>query len=139
MSSANNEKINTVYWALRITFGLIPLLAGLDKFLNLLTQWDKYLSPTALKVLPFSGTAFMHIVGVIEIAAGIIVLIGWTRLGGYIVTAWLICIALNLVMLGSYDVAVRDLAMAVAAFSLAKLSEVRAEQESPAQSARATA
>ena len=134
MSSADNRKINSVYWALRITFGLVPLLAGLDKFFNLLTQWEKYLSPLALKALPFSGTTFMHIVGVIEIAAGIIVLAGFTRLGGYIVTLWLIGIALNLVAAGYYDIAVRDLAMSVAAFSLARLSEVLAEHTASAAS-----
>lgn len=114
------------YWALRIGLGLGPFLAGLDKFFNFLADWSMYLSPLATKVIPISPEAFMRVAGVIEMIAGLIVLAGFTRLGGYIVMAWLIAIAINLVTTGSYyDLAVRDIEIAIGAFTLARLSEVR--------------
>lgn len=128
-----DTRFNSVYWSLRIAFGLTAFLAGLDKFLNLLTDWEKYVSPLVLNIVPLSATTLMKIVGVIEIAAGLIVLGGLTRLGGYVVAAWLTAIALSLLTTGQYfDIAVRDLVMAVGAFSLARLSEIRAT--SPAYS-----
>jgi len=117
---------DTPWWTLRLTYGLIPIVAGLDKFTNLLTDWTKYLSPAALKVVPVSAPTFMHIVGVIEIIAGILVLSRLTRFGAYLVSAWLAAIAINLLTTGTYlDVAVRDVVMAIGAFTLAKLTELR--------------
>jgi uncharacterized membrane protein YphA (DoxX/SURF4 family) len=119
-----NHTLNTVYSILRLTFGLIPIIAGFDKFTNLLTHWEDYLNPVILKILPVSAYTFMKIVGVIEIIAGIIVLLKPSA-GAYIVMAWLICIALNLITSGRFlDVAVRDLVMAISAFSLAKIAHV---------------
>ena len=107
---------------MRFTYGLVPIVAGLDKFSNLLTDWKKYLAPAIGDMLPFSASTFMSVVGVVEIAAGVIVLL-WPRIGGFIVMAWLIGIALNLIIGGQYyDVAVRDLVMAIGAFSLVRLS-----------------
>ena len=101
-------------------------LAGLDKYFNLLTDWTMYTSPLVLKVLPFSGRTFMHIVGVIEMIVGLAILTKWTRLGSYVASAWLVAIAINLVSTGMFlDVAVRDLEMALAAFVLARMTEVR--------------
>lgn len=106
---------------LKFTYGLVPIVAGLDKFTNLLTNWEDYLSEPVLSILPFSAGTFMVIVGIIEIAAGVLVLLR-PRIGAYVVMAWLIAIALTLVLGGKYfDVAVRDLVMAVGAFVLAKL------------------
>jgi len=108
---------------LKYTFGLVPIVAGLDKFTNLLTNWDQYISTGLANLLQLEPGTFMAIVGVIEIGAGILVLIR-PFIGGYIVAAWLTLIALTLLFSGSYlDVAVRDLVMAIGAFSLAKLSE----------------
>lgn len=121
-----DRRLVPAYWALRIGLGLGPFLAGLDKFFNFLADWSMYLSPLATKVIPISPEAFMRVVGVIEMIAGLIVLAGFTRLGGYIVMAWLIAIAINLVTTGSYyDLAVRDIEIAIGAFTLARLSEVR--------------
>ena len=107
---------------LRITFGIVPIVAGFDKFTELLTHWENYLNPSIAGVLPFSPHTFMMIVGVIEIIAGIIVLIK-PGVGGLIVAAWLTLIALTLLAGGNYlDVAVRDLVMAIGAFTLAKIS-----------------
>jgi len=116
------ENARQVQQLMRYTYGLVPIVAGLDKFTNLLTDWKNYIAPSVNNALPFSASTFMSIVGVIEIIAGIIVLVR-PRLGGFIVMAWLIAIALNLLISGHYyDVAVRDLVMAIGAFSLAKLS-----------------
>jgi len=106
---------------LKFTYGLVPIVAGLDKFTNILTDWSQYLAPWMASMLPFSPEAFMMIVGVIEIVAGILVLTK-TEFGAYLVSAWLIAIALQLLSSGNYlDVAVRDLVMAIGAFSLANL------------------
>ena len=116
------QNAGNIQQLLKYTYGLVPIVAGLDKFTNLLTDWKNYFAPSISSMLPFSASTFMSIVGVIEIIAGVIVLIR-PRIGGYIVMAWLIAIALNLLIGGHYyDVAVRDLVMAIGAYSLAKLS-----------------
>lgn len=121
-----SSRLNAPYWALRIGLGLGPLLAGVDKFFNFLADWQMYLSPYATKVIPISPALFMRIVGVIEIVAGLIVLAGLTRIGGYIVMIWLIGIAINLVTTGMfYDLAVRDIEISLAAFTLARITEER--------------
>ena len=104
-----DQRIARLQTLLRLGYGIVPIVAGLDKFFNLLTDWEKYLSPVATSMLPFSPATLMHIAGVIEIAAGILVLTRWTRVAAYIVAAWLCAIALNLILSGHYfDVAVRD-------------------------------
>ena len=121
-----DTRLNSVLWTLRIAFGATAFLAGLDKFFNLLTNWEQYASPLLVNLSPFSAGATMRVAGVIEMVAGIAVLAGLTRLGGYVVAAWLTLIALTLVSSGRFlDVAVRDLVMAIGAFTLARLSEVR--------------
>ena len=123
-SRTSNEIVRSVWSTLRIVFGIVPIVAGADKFTDLLTNWDMYLHPGIASILPFSVHTFMQIVGVIEIIAGIIVLIK-PALGGYIVMIWLICIALQLIASGKYfDVAVRDLVMAISAMSMARLTKV---------------
>ncbi len=117
-----NQSLKTTQTILRFTFGLVPIVAGADKFTNLLVNWEKYISQFMLNMLPFSAHVFMLIVGVIEIVAGIIVL-AKPRIGAFIVMAWLICIALTLIAgMQYYDVAVRDLVMAIGALTLARLS-----------------
>ena len=117
------QAIKPTYTLLRLTFGIVPIVAGLDKFTNILTNWEQYLNPSLGAILPISGGTFMMIVGIIEIAAGIIVLYK-TEIGAYIVSAWLALIALSLLISFSYvDVAVRDLVIAVSAFSLARIAK----------------
>lgn len=120
-----DTRSETVYRALWVTFGVVPIVAGLDKFTNLLTDWSVYLSPLVADLLPFSAGTFMAIVGVIEIVAGILVFVK-PRLGGLVVAAWLVAIALNLLLAGYYDIAVRDLVMAVAAWGMAQLAVAHA-------------
>ena len=120
------SKMNSAWWALRIGLGAAAFLAGIDKFFNLLTQWTMYLSPVMSKMLPVSDAAFMHIIGIIEMAVGLAILTRWTRTGSYVAMVWLVAIALNLITTGRFfDVAVRDLEMAIAAFTLARLTETR--------------
>ncbi len=121
-----NPHLELPFRALRIGLGLGAFLAGLDKFFNILTNWEMYLSPLATNLIPVSAGTFMRGVGVIEMIAGAVVLAGFTRLGGYIIAGWLLAVAASLVTTGQFfDVAVRDVLMAIAAFTLARLSEVR--------------
>ena len=104
---------------LRWTYGLIPIVAGADKFMHLLTDWNQYLSPAIANLLPLSVNSFMNIVGIIEIVAGLLVIFR-PRVGSLVVALWLIGIAVNLVLTGQYyDVAVRDVVMAIGAFRAA--------------------
>jgi hypothetical protein len=134
-----DDGLNAGWWALKIGLGVGPIITGIDKYFNKLADWGMYLSPMATKVLPVSGATFMHLVGIVEIIAGLIVLSRWSKAGGYIVMAWLLAIALNLVMTGMfYDLAMRDVEIAIGAFVLAQLSAARerqaAKQNAPAAS-----
>ncbi len=121
-----DTKIRSAWWALRIGLGLGPFLAGLDKFFNLLTNWKMYLSPTVARLLPVSAVAFMHLVGIVEMIVGLAILTRWTRIGSYVAAAWLVAIALNLLTTGMFfDLAVRDLEIAIGAYTLARLTEGR--------------
>ena len=116
----NSEKSASL---LKWTYGLVPIVAGADKFMHILTDWDKFLAPAIANMLPVSAGSFMSVVGVIEIIAGILVLVK-PKIGSLVVALWLIGIALNLLLTGQYfDVAVRDVVMAIGAFSLYMLSE----------------
>jgi uncharacterized membrane protein YphA (DoxX/SURF4 family) len=126
-----SNRLNTTWWALRVLFGFVPIAAGLDKFFNLLANWEAYLNPLATRVVPVSPATFMHLVGIVEIVAGLIVLTHFTKIGAYLVMGWLIGIALNLLTMGKFlDVAVRDVGLAIAAFSLAQLTALREESTS---------
>ena len=122
----NDARLNVAWWALRVGFGLGPFVAGLDKFFNRLTNWDMYLNPSIPQMLHLGPAQFMHIVGVIEMVAGLLILTKWTRYAAYVVAVWLVSIAANLVSQGLFlDIAVRDVELALSAFVLAKLSEIR--------------
>lgn len=111
------------FMILRFGFTVAPILAGLDKFFDLLVDWDKYLSPMANNALGGHGHQFMMVVGVIEIIAGIGVAIK-PRIFAYIVAVWLVLIILNLLTIpGYYDIALRDLGLALGAFALGRLSQ----------------
>jgi uncharacterized membrane protein YphA (DoxX/SURF4 family) len=112
---SNIEKVRTI---LKWTYGLVPIVAGADKFTDILTNWDQYLSPVVTRIIPLQPHTFMSIVGIIEIVAGIIVLTR-PRLGSIIVSCWLFAIAINLLLTGQYfDIAVRDIVMAIGAFCM---------------------
>jgi uncharacterized membrane protein YphA (DoxX/SURF4 family) len=118
--------LESAWWALRMGLGVGAFLAGLDKFFDVLASWEMYLSPLAEKVLPVSGAVFMRVVGVAEMAVGLALLAGFVRVGAYVMAAWLLAIAVNLVSTGSfYDLAVRDVEIAIGAYALARLTEAR--------------
>jgi hypothetical protein len=113
---------------LRLGYGLVPIVAGADKFTHLLVDWDKYLSPEVEERLPVDGRTFMRLVGVIEIVAGVLVL-RRPRLGGALVSAWLAGITGNLLSMGKYlDIAARDALLALGAAALSSLSAPRTEE-----------
>jgi uncharacterized membrane protein YphA (DoxX/SURF4 family) len=122
-----DNHLNSARLALRYGLGLAAFLAGLDKFFNLLTTWTQYLNPIVTHVIPISPETFMHAVGVIEMVVGLAILTKFTRLGAYVAMIWLTSIALSLVAMGRFlDVGVRDLEMAIAAYTLARLTEAYA-------------
>jgi len=124
---AVESRLGTAWWALRIGLGLGAFVAGLDKFFDLLTTWSMYLSQMAERLLPVSGAAFLRAVGVVEMAVGLAILTRWTRLGAYVMSAWLLAIAVNLAVAGSFwDLMLRDLEVAISAFALGRLTEWRA-------------
>ena len=111
------------YALLRLAFTVAPILFGLDKFLNVLTDdWTKYLASDFNSLIPGSAATAMDIVGVVEIAAGILVLVA-PRIGGYVVAAWLGGIILNLLLVGGYgDIALRDFGLLLGALTLTRLA-----------------
>jgi uncharacterized membrane protein YphA (DoxX/SURF4 family) len=115
--------LETAYWTLRVGLGVGAFLAGLDKYFDLLANWSMYLSSWVERLLPFSTDTFFHLVGAVEMAAGLLVLSRWTRIGAAVVGIWLLAIAVQLVTSGMfYDLAVRDTEMALGAFALFKLA-----------------
>jgi hypothetical protein len=108
---------------LHVGFVVAPVLAGLDKFFNLLVDWERYLAPVATDILPFDARALMVAVGVVEIAAGVLVALR-PRIGGYVVAAWLWVVIVNLLVAGGfYDIALRDFGLSLGALALARLAE----------------
>ncbi|MGE4057157.1 MAG: DoxX family membrane protein [Vicinamibacterales bacterium] len=123
----HEKTLNSIYLPLKITFGLVPIVAGLDKFFGFLTDWKAYLSPQIASALPVSPEVMMGVVGIIEIVVGLAILTRFTRLGAYVASAWLVLIAANLILAGVLDVAVRDVVMAIAAFTLGQTAALRGE------------
>lgn len=118
------------WWALTIGLGVGFIVTGIDQFFDKIADWGMYLSPLATKVSPFSATTIMDIAGVIEIIAGLLILSRWgTRIGAYAVMVWLLLIAVNLFTSGMfYDLALRDIEMAIGAYALARLTVMRNRQ-----------
>ena len=106
---------------LRLVYGLVPIVAGVDKFTNVLATWTDYVPATVAGALPMEAQVFMYLVGLVEIVAGLVVLSRYTEYGAYLVAGWLTAVAAVLVVGGNFDVAVRDLVMAVGAVALAQL------------------
>jgi hypothetical protein len=107
---------------LRSAFTVAPILFGIDKFFDYMVSWDAYLAPGIASLSPFSVHTTMYVVGVVEIAAGVLVAL-WPRIGAPIVALWLLGIIVNLLLLGGHlDIALRDLGLCLAAVALARLS-----------------
>jgi hypothetical protein len=110
------------FWLLRIGFTLAPILFGVDKYVHVLTNWDKYLAPRLDRIIPGTAHQAMYVVGAVEIFAGLVVLV-MPRVGGYVVALWLAGIIVNLLLIpGFYDVALRDFGLLLAALTLARLA-----------------
>ncbi|WP_394769471.1 hypothetical protein [Lacisediminihabitans sp.] len=116
---------------LRTAFTVAPIVFGLDKFFNLLTNWPRYLAPIVTDVLPLTAQQFMYAVGAVEIVAGLAVLFA-PRFGSLLVTAWLLGIIVNLLLVpGFFDVALRDFGLLLAALALNRLAVSRAAAAHP--------
>jgi len=132
-----DNRLNAGWWVLRIGLGVGPIITGIDKYFDKLADWGMYLSPLATKVVPISATNFMHVVGVVEILAGLVVLSRWTKWGSYIVMFWLLGIAVNLLTMGMfYNLAMRDVEIAIGAFVLSQLTAAREHHATAKQEAK---
>jgi hypothetical protein len=134
-----HHNTHQAYQILRLGFTIAPIVAGLDKFFHLLTDWNQYLAPFIPQTLGISASTFMMIVGVIEIVAGLLV---WfkPRFGGYLVMAWLWAIIINLLLIpGYFDIALRDFGLSLGALALARLAEVEVPAHAAARMREANA
>ncbi len=124
-NSLVSKKIYHVWLLLKITYGLLFVVAGMDKFFNIIVNWENYISPFVLEILPVNLSVLMSIVALVEIGMGLLILTKWTKVGAYCVSVWLLIIAINLVIIKDFDIAVRDVVLAICAIALAKLTEIK--------------
>ena len=121
--AAAPDRARQAFRILQVGFIVAPILFGLDKFFEVLVDWDRYLAPAVTDALPVSGHTVMLAVGVVEIAAGVLVALR-PRIGGYVVAVWLWVIIVNLLVVGDYlDIALRDFGLSLGALALARLAE----------------
>jgi hypothetical protein len=126
------EQARQAYRILHVGFVVAPVLAGLDKFFDVLVDWDRYVAPVVTDVLPVSAHTIMLVAGVIEVAAGVLVALR-PRIGGYVVAAWLWAVIVNLLVAGDFfDIALRDFGLSLGALALARLAEAFATGSRPA-------
>ena len=112
------------FWLMRVAFTVAPIVFGIDKFANVLVNWEKYLAPWIRELSPLGATHTMYVVGVIEILAGVLVALK-PRYAAYVVAAWLAGIIINLLTYsGFYDVALRDFGLLLGALTLARLGSI---------------
>ena len=121
-NARSRQAAKQAFILLRTVFTVAPVLFGLDKFAEVLTNWERYLAPEFNDLIPGSAHQAMLMVGVVEIAAGVLVAV-LPRIGGYVVAAWLAGIILNLLLIGDYyDIALRDFGLLIGALALARLA-----------------
>jgi hypothetical protein len=121
-AAQRTDYAHQAYTILKFGFTVAPLIAGLDKFFNLLVDWTQYLTPLVPAWTGIDPATFMMAVGVVEIVAGIVVAVK-PKFGGLLVAAWLWGIIINLLLVpGYYDVALRDLGLSFGALALAALA-----------------
>lgn len=124
LQRARTEPAYGAFVLLWAGFVVLPLLMGLDKFFNLMVDWEAYLAPWIVDLLPFSAHTAMLVVGVVEIVAAVLVALK-PRYAAYVVAAWLAGIVINLLTFsGYYDIALRDFGLLLAALTLARLASV---------------
>jgi hypothetical protein len=128
---ALRHPVQQSYLLLRVGFTVAPILFGIDKFAQVMTHWTKYLASQYNDLIPGTASQAMHMVGVVEIAAGLIVLVR-PRIGAYVVAAWLAGIILDLLLVGGYgDVALRDFGLLLAALTLGRLATAEERGQLP--------
>ena len=129
ISNVGAQRLILVWWLLKVTYGLLFVVAGADKFINLVTYWEKYISRFVLNILSVESSILILAVGILEIVIGLLILIpGWTKVGATLASVWLLVIALNLLGFNIYyDIAVRDVVMAIGAACLCLLTDVNKE------------
>ncbi|MDR3646247.1 MAG: DoxX family membrane protein [Candidatus Babeliales bacterium] len=127
-SSFTAQKTYNTWLLLRIAYGLLFIVVGVDKFFNYIVNWGQYVSPVILdKLFPDLYTLIL-IVSVVEILLGLLVLTKWTRAGAYGMAVWFLIIAVNLVTtFHFFDIAARDVILAIGAIALARLTEIKDE------------
>lgn len=119
------QKVINIQKLLKYSYGIVVLVVALDKLLgtNFIVDWSSYVNSSVAEII--AAETFVIIIGIIELVVAIMLLSNWTRIAAYISAAWLVLIAINLLMLGLIDIAARDLLLAVGAYALAQLTEVR--------------
>ena len=129
MPVTETQVVHSTYTLLKYLYAIVPIVAGADKFTNFLARWETYLNPRVLDIVPVTASTFMRGVGIIEIAAGVLVFLK-PRIGGFVVMAWLLAIAAQLLLGGRFlDIAVRDIVMALGgALALARLARFADEK-----------
>jgi hypothetical protein len=132
--SIKRDPVAQAFLVMRIAFTVAPILFGIDKFANVLTDdWTRYLATQFNDIIPGNAGDAMHIVGVVEIVAGLVVAVV-PRFGGLLVAAWLAGIILNLLLVGGYgDIALRDFGLLLAALSLSRLATAFADDRGAAR------
>lgn len=132
-----DARIKLSWSLLRYAYGIVILLVGLDKIFgtDFIVQWPKYISPFALSILPVSVPAFLLVIGVIEVAVAVMMLTRFPRIAGYLSIAWLLIIAVNLLLGGFIDIAVRDILLAIGAYVSVQLSIALEEKHAITQTA----
>ena len=122
----NEKRVNLSWHLLKITYGLLFIVAGIDKFFNLIVDWSKYVNLSVLSIIPLELKMLLLLVGLGEIALGILILFPkWTQKAACMSSLWLGIIALNLFSLKYYDIAIRDIVMAIGALALSILTKAR--------------
>ncbi len=136
-NALRSDPVAQAFMLLRIAFTVAPILFGLDKFAGVLTDdWTRYLAPAFNDIIPGNAADAMHIVGIVEIAAGVVVAVS-PRFGGLLVAAWLGGIIVNLLIVGGYgDVALRDFGLLLGALTLARLAGAFSGERSSAADRR---
>jgi uncharacterized membrane protein YphA (DoxX/SURF4 family) len=126
----DDRRLASTWWTLKIALGLVPCILGIDKFLNLLTNWTEVVNPAVLASVPVPPEILLAGIGVFEVLVGVAILTRWTKLGSYVASAWLAVVAVDLVTTGtSFDAAFAYLALSAVAFALARSTPARVRTE----------
>lgn len=120
------HKFNMTWMMLKVSYGLLFIVLGVDKFLNIITNWSIYINHSILNVLPLTIDQFIMGLAIIEIIIGLMIITAFTRMGSALAVLWFLIIAIDLISLGRfYDIATRDIMLAIGAIALTNLTQIR--------------